>query len=229
MIKKRYATIIVGFLLIFVNAGLVGSKEPNPPNVSKVLSPKKEARILQLEKVSVNHCYEQLKETEFLLDDDFSGKAAYRCFKNRKQVTLRLVMDKLKNAPYTLEGENIVYNDDLYVAKIVSKVFSADAEVLISNEYKKSTAQTKANMLMVLGQMSGNRARAILTEALNDQSAYEEDYAGMEGIPLRICDMAYNQLRLRYADELVDLPRTIGNPDRIEKRDFYVADMKGRL
>ena len=229
MIKKRYATMIVGFLLIFVYAGLVGSKEPNPPNVSKVLTPKKEARILQLEKVSVEQCYEQLKETEFLLDDDFSSKAAYRCFKNRKQVALRLAIDKLKKAQYTLEGENIVYNDDLYAAKIVSKVFSTDAEVLISNEYKKSTAQTKANMLMVLGQMSGNRARAILIEALNDQSAYEEDYPGMEGIPLRICDMAYNQLRLRYADELVDMPRTIGNPDRIEKRDFYIDDMKRRL
>ena len=229
MIKKRYATMIVGFLLIFVYAGLAGSKEPNPPNVSKVLTPKKEARILQLEKVSVEQCFEQLKETEFLLDDDFSSKAAYRCFKNRKQAALRLAINKLKKAQYTIEGEDVVYNDDLYAAKIVSKVFPANAEVLLLNEYKKSTAQTKANILLVLGQMSGNRARYMLIDALNDQTVYEDINPEIGGEPLRICDMAYNQLRLRYADELVDLPRTIGNPDRIEKRDFYIDDMKRRL
>jgi hypothetical protein len=51
----------------------------------------------------------------------------------------------------------------------------------------------------------------------------------MPGDPLRVCDMAYNQLRLRYAEELVDLPRAIGNSHRMEIRDDYIDDLSSRF
>ena len=229
MIKKRYVRMAGGLILLFGLAGLVGAKEPNPPNVNKTLSHIKEQRISQMETSSVQQCFEQLKAYEFYLDDDFSIKAAYKCFKNRKAQALRYAIDQLKNDQSKHEGEIVIFNDDLHATKTISRVFAEDAEIMLQNEYKKGTAQTKANILLVLGQLTGNRARYMLIDALNDQTVCEDTYPEIGGEPLRICDMAYNQLRLRYAEELVDMPRTIGNSDRIEKRDFYIDDMKRRL
>ena len=229
MLKKIYQSTIAGFFLVFIFSGIVGAKEPSAPNVNKALSPGKEARISQLERGSLKQCFEQLKETEFFLDDDFSSKTAYRCFRYRIESAVQYAIDKLKNNQYTIEGEKVVFNNDLQVAKTVARVFPSHAEVSLLNEYKEGNAQTKANILLVLGSIPGNRATSLLVKSLNDQSVYEEPFPGMEGEPLRICDMAYNQLRLRYAEELTDMPRMIGNPDRVEKRDFYIDEMKGRF
>ena len=229
MLKKRYAIALFGLSLTLLCAGMVGAKEPNPPNLDKALNSEQEARISRLEKESIKICFEELKQTEFLLNEDFSSKAAYRCFRNRKERAVQYAVDQLKNNPYSVIDERVVFNDDMQVAKTVIRAFSSEAEIVLLNEYKEANLQTKASILLVSGQLPGRGARLLLITALNDQSAYENPFKGMEGEPLRICDMAYNQLRLRYAEELNDMPRTIGNPDRIEKRDYYIDEMKNRF
>lgn len=229
MKKKRFAVNIIGICLILLVCGMVDAKEPRPPEVSKTFSPEKEKRISDMERLNVSECFEQLKALDFLLDSDFSDKAAYKCFKNRKAEAIEYAIDQLRQPAYRVNGEAVIPNYDQYVAKTVLKVFATEAEGLLFKAYKEGSAETRANALYVMGPMAGSKAKNLLIEALGDKTVYEETYPGMEGKPLRVCDMAYNQLRLRYADELVDLPRTIANVHRIETRDSYIDEMRSRF
>ena len=217
------------FLLVMLFSGLTAAKEPTLPNVTKALTPEKELRISKLSTLSLTNCFQELKKNEVLSDKDFSNKTAYACFKARKSQAFGYILDRLNQPAQLTDGETVIPNYDLYAAKAVSIVFASDAEELLVDTYRNADDLTKANILYVLGQMSGTQAKNLLIEALNDQSVYEETSEEFEGIPLRICDMAYNQLRLRYADELVDLPRTISKVTRIETRDDYIDEMISRF
>ena len=229
MKKKRFT--IAGIFVAILLCGVAGGAEPTLPNATKVLSPAKEARIAAVAKSSVNACFEELKRPEVSLDEDFLNKAVYQCFNSRKAQALQYIVNRLNQPAFSVDGEMVTPNEDLPAAKAVSRVFAANAERVLLSAYRTSDsdALTKANILYIIGQISGTEGKNLLIEALDDQTFYEETYPEMEGIPLRICDMAYNQLRLRYADELKDLPRTISNVHRIETRDANIDEMASRF
>lgn len=229
MNKKQFAITIAGIFLILVHCGAADAKEPTLPEVNKVFSPEKEERLFALEKLSIGECFEELKELDFLLDDDYLNKAAYKCLKKNIDEAIDYAIEYLKQPAKTVEGETVVMNDEQYVAKAVMRVFALEAENKLFIAYRNGSAETRAHLLYAMGMMASKKAKNQLIEALDDKAVYEETYPEMEGKPLRVCDMAYNQLRLRYADELIDLPRNIANLHRIELRDSYIHEMKIRF
>jgi hypothetical protein len=67
----------------------------------------------------------------------------------------------------------------------------------------------------------------LLTEALHDTSICQDLSGEALGEPLRICDMAYNQLMIRYS--IKDVMRTIGTGHSIEVRDHHIRVLEDKL
>jgi hypothetical protein len=86
----------------------------------------------------------------------------------------------------------------------------------------------RANIVRTLGTLAGGQAvKQLLVEALNDRNFVIDDEPERQGDPLRICDMAYNQLVLRY--QLRDVLRAISTAHKIDERDYHIQQVKGLL
>ena len=57
-----------------------------------------------------------------------------------------------------------------------------------------------------------------------DKSVCEEKLPESVGDPLRVCDVAYNQIVLHF--EIQNVLRTIGTVHRIEVRDYHIDKLK---
>ena len=96
--------------------------------------------------------------------------------------------------------------------------------------YKDADSTTKGNIIEVLGTMpdsSGGVIEKLLVKALDDKTIYEEENTDVSGWPLRICDVAYNQLVLRL--KIKNVLRTIGNAHSIESRDYNITIIKSQI
>jgi len=86
----------------------------------------------------------------------------------------------------------------------------------------------RSNVISVLGRMAGGqRVRDLLISALDDTTFCVSEYPERTGQLLRICDLAYNQLVLRYM--VKDVLRTIGTVHSIEVRDYHINVLKSLL
>jgi hypothetical protein len=87
--------------------------------------------------------------------------------------------------------------------------------------YANSPPLIKGNVIRVLGEMAGSvEIKTALINALDDTSVCGREDPEESGIPLRICDVAYNQLVLRY--KIKGVLRTIGTVHTIEQRDYHI-------
>ena len=127
-----------------------------------------------------------------------------------------------------VDGMRVDRAEDFDLARNILQVFSDEAVPELIKLYESSNAVTRANVIHVLGGMPVDpdipNARDLLIGALDDQSFGESELPETLGVPLRVCDMAYNQLVLRY--KVKDEPRTIGSAHKVEDRDFHIERLK---
>ena len=94
--------------------------------------------------------------------------------------------------------------------------------------YSRSDAATRGNIVRASGKIPGDDpVRDFLILALDDKSPCEEEGLDALGEPLRVCDVAYNQLVLRYNVKRV--LRTLGPMHRIEVREYHIGVLKTKL
>jgi hypothetical protein len=99
---------------------------------------------------------------------------------------------------------------------------------MLVSRYGESGTVTKGNIIQAAGSVAGGQEiRRLLTQALDDSSVYEEENPDAIGSPLRICDLAYNQLVLRY--NIRNVLRTISPSHSIKNRDHHIGILKGVL
>lgn len=127
-----------------------------------------------------------------------------------------------------VDGKRVDRAEDFHLARNILQVFSDEAVPELIKLYKSGNVVTKANVIPVLGGMPVDpdipNVRDLLIGALGNQSFGQSELPEMLGVPLRVCDVAYNQLVLRY--EVKDVPRTIGTVHKIEDRDYYIERLK---
>jgi hypothetical protein len=88
--------------------------------------------------------------------------------------------------------------------------------------------EIRANVIYIIGDMDGGKAvDALLIEALYDTSVCREATGESLGEPLRICDMAYNQLVIRYS--MKNVLRTIGTGHSINVRNYHIGELQNRF
>jgi HEAT repeat protein len=116
---------------------------------------------------------------------------------------------------------------DLYIGKKMFEVFPGEAIPKLLKLYETGDATTRGNVIRVSGNLAGPEITALLVNALDDKTFCDPEDPEVEGLPMRICDVAYNQLVLRY--RIKNVLRTIGPIYRPENRDYHIAVLKGRL
>ena len=230
MIKDKRITIAILTVsfLVFLNA-VVGAEEPTRPAVDNTFDSKKEAKIQELTSLSIREAFNRLKGIDFFVNEDLLHKAIFSTFKYRRKEAIDFGINYLKlPVREIIDGKLVSRGDDFYVAKKILHVFPDGAVDSLLDLYSTGDAVAKGNVIRVAGKMAGGQAiRSLLIEALDDKSFCEERYPEMLGEPLRICDVAYNQIVLRYM--IRNVLRTIGTAHRIEIRDYHINILKSSL
>lgn len=228
--KKQCTAIsmIALFLTISFNA-LVSAAEPAEPTVDQTLDFDKEAKIQKIKNLSLHEIFTTLCAQDFIIDEAFMHKTIYTAFAYRKKEAIAYAMGYLDTNQDTTTGAGLeASRDRLYVAKTILQVFPKLSASSMVQAYPHSNAVTKGNIIRSAGNIAGGEAiRNLLIQALEDKTFCEEISPEGFGDPLRICDVAYNQLILRY--KIRNTLRTIGTGHSIETRDDHVQLLKSRL
>jgi hypothetical protein len=156
-------------------------------------------------------------------------RSIYKVFGNRKKEAVDLALQKLKSPVIkTIDGKIVSRHADFYVAKKILEVFPDKAAERLPGLYSRGDVTTRINVLNASGRIAGEGAiRKMLLKALDDRTFSDEDQEEVAGMPLRICDAAYNQIVLRY--KIKNVLRTIGTVHAIEVRDYHIEVLKYKL
>lgn len=229
--RKLFACIlrvglVAGFLALL--AAVSGAFEPQKPEVNRVFDHKKEDVIKKTSTLPSAEVLERLQGVDFLGEDDYISKTIYESFKNRRSEGIALSLQNLtlperENA----NGKEVHRTRDLYIGKKIFEVFPEESIPKLLKLYETGDATTRGNVIRVSGSIVGPEITALLVNALDDKTFCEPEDPEIDGRPMRICDVAYNQLVLRY--RIRNVLRTIGPIYRLENRDYHIAVLKGRL
>jgi len=228
MKRNNFAIILViSFLALLITS--VNAEEPQRPDVNKALDSEKEARVIEVISLTPGEAFEQLKSVDFIINQDLLHKAIFETFGHRKKEGINLALRYLTLPQREIiNGKLVDRTDDHFVAKKILSVFPDESVNKLLKLYKKGDAMVKGNVIRASGKIAcGERIKNLLIKALDDKTFCEEEYSEMEGVPLRICDEAYNQLVLRY--KIWNVLRAIGNVYTLEDRDYHIGVLKEKL
>jgi len=115
-----------------------------------------------------------------------------------------------------------------YISKMVLATFPHKSIAALNRMYRISDSSAKGNVIKVLGSVpKEGQVEHLLVAALDNKAFCEEEDPEIVGYPLRVCDVAYNQMVLRH--KIKGVLRTIGTSHRMEVRDYHINVLKKQL
>jgi hypothetical protein len=229
MMKLKGAVIGFTVFISLMLAVSLNAMEPQKPETDHIFGLKEEQKIMELSAVPLDESFKQLKTMDFLINDNLLHKAIFEAFGYRKAEAVDYALHILQLPEKKIvSGKLVIGADDFYLAKKIFEVFPEESVAHLVSLYKKGNVVTKANVIRALSKIAGGEPiRKLLIDALDDKTPAQDDNPEMEGIPLRICDIAYNQLVLRY--EIKNVLRTIGTVYGTEVRQYHIDILKNKL
>lgn len=225
-----FSMVTVGIMACLVlPLNLAGAGEPRRPKVNKAFEPEVEKKIQRLASLGKQDAFNHLKRPDILFNRDLAYKAVYKAFAHRRSEAIELAKKYLKEplVEYN-EGRRITRSQDFNLAKKIFEVFPDESTPRLTAFYQSGEGIVRGNIIRVSGAIDGGAAiRDMLINALNDISAAEEVTPEQLGEPLRVCDVAYNQLVIRY--HFRGILRTISQAHKVDIRDHHIGALKGRL
>jgi hypothetical protein len=204
------AGMIMGVLL--TNVGAQGSKGYAANNPA----------IPRLSNSSTEDAFQRLNGQDFVYDERSLESGIYQAFTNRKEEGIRLAIIHVQRGWKARDEEKA---KSFHVAKRILQQFPAESEGYLENLYRNGDPEIRGNVVRVVAGMPGSEfTRSLLTKALDDQSFCEEESPESVGDPLRVCDVAYNQIVAHYG--IRNVLRTIGTGHRTEVRDYHIDQLK---
>ncbi len=192
-------------------------------------SPQVQAAIEALSSVPTSTLLGRLKAPEFLADPGLLRRGVARAYRDRQAEGLASALDILKAIARQAAGEETASGvQDWAVAKAILEAFPSASVPRLLKLYDGSDYATKGTVIRALGNLDdGGSVDAVLLAALEDKTPCETEAPESEGTPLRLCDVAYNQLVLRY--ELDGVLRVLGSLHRTAVRDYHIAALLSRI
>ena len=184
----------------------------------------------QLSQAAMGDAFASLNNPLLLGDPDQLHEAALAAFSQRQEEAVIYALHFLRRPRLERDGPQVIDRfSEFEVARAVVDAFPDVAVPILIDTYNTSNATTRGNVIMALGPLAGDNepAKGLLTEALDDKTVCEELDPESAGEPLRVADVAYNQLVLNL--QVQDVLRTIGPSHRVEIRDQHIDILKGRL
>lgn len=184
------------------------------------LSNNQKEEINAIKKMSTTNAFNRLSDDHFIANSQLSEKAISEVFKN-SQAAVDFALNILPALTQTNDHKSV---NMLITAKRILVQF-ADQSIpkllLLDNPINK-------NIIIAAGPLSYDPSiRKMLVAALDEKAEVIDDSPDLVGQPLRICDIAYNQLVLNL--KITNLLRTIGTSMDYETRDYHINLLKQRL
>jgi hypothetical protein len=188
-----------------------------------------EAKSSERTPLSPEQALSGLTNEELIYDEDLSHKVISAAFGRRKTEAIALAMNQMTLPVMETGGGRMQSRvHDFVLAKRILEAFPEESVARLVELYSRSDAATRGNIVRASGKIPGDdRVRDFLILALDDKSPCEEEGLDALGEPLRVCDVAYNQLVLRYNVKRV--LRTLGPMHRIEVREYHIGVLKTKL
>ncbi len=202
------------------------AQEPEKPDVHPILDADREKKVREVAGLPMQAAFERMKENDFFLDNNLLHKSIFERFKNQRAKAIRIALQSLeKPQRESVDGKRIDRVRDFYIAKKILRVFPDEAVDSILSRYKKGNVLTRANIIRASTKLAGGQPiKELLINALDDKTFVDEGDPDIEGTPLRICDLAYNQLVVRY--QIKNVLRVIGSLHRVDARDYHITILK---
>lgn len=173
--------------------------------------------------------FAELKDDEFISDEELAQNAVVGAFGHRKAEGIALALKQVtssvtETSPARAESRA----RDFVVARRILAAFPDQSVPCVLELYARGNAATKGNVVRAVGRVAGDdRVPRFLHAALTDKSVCEDLSPEEMGQPLRVCDLAYNQLVLCLA--VKGVLRTISPAHSVAVRDHHIAVLKARL
>jgi hypothetical protein len=218
--------LVMGCLALLTTVSM--ASEPKRTEFDRALDRNKENAIQYTSNLSATEVFERLKDVDYIADEYYMKKTIYKSFQHREINGIDLSLQKLSlpEKEFT-NGKAIHRSMDLYVVKRILESFPETSIPKLLKLYESGDAVTKGNVLRVSGKLEGPAVDGLLINALSDKTVCDQQDPEADGPPMRLCDLAYNQLVMRF--QVMNVLRTIGPVHMIENRDYHIAVLKGRL
>jgi HEAT repeat protein len=222
----RVLLLMIACLAPAVTAAI--ASEPQNPDTGRIFDKKTEDKINKTSSLGSEEAFERLKEVDFIVAEDRLSKAIHKSFSHRKNEGIEISLAKLSLPERAFSGGTVIHRaNDLYIGKKIFEAFQEESIPRLLKLYERGDPTTRGNVVRVSGNLAGTAVTDLLIKALADKTFCEQEDPEADGPPLRICDLAYNQLVLRY--RIQNVLRTIGPPHRLENRDYHISVLRGRL
>lgn len=127
-----------------------------------------------------------------------------------------------------VDGVRVKRMKDFHIAKKILHQFPEISCEQLLLFYYCGSPSTKANVILAAGGLADQQQiYDMLINALDDKTVCENDKSEFDGEPLRICDLAYNQLVLNL--QITGVLRTIRTDQNIDQRDYHIDMLKKQL
>jgi hypothetical protein len=222
--NKIIANLLLVGLVVFAHSR-VWAQEPAGTGSNQSLSLEKEKKIHQLVAMTIPEVFTILKSSEFFDDEEYLNKAIYTAFNHRSEQAVQFALGYVRS---TQLEKSLTGTQDLYIAKQTLQIFPDQSLESLLDLYSSGGPKVRRNVIEVLGQMDGGQSiRDLLIDALDDESFCEAIQPESVGDPLRICDVAYNQIVIRY--KIKNVQRVIGSIHTIDMRNHQIQILKDIL
>lgn len=183
----------------------------------------KNSKIKQLASLSTEDAFQKLKEQDFFYEEELLNSGIQQAFSKKKKEGIRLALTYIQKSQKLGDVQNA---KSFHVAKRILQKFPKTSIKYLAELYYGGGPQIRKNVVQVVAGMQPEEiGRSILTNALDDKQFCEEELPDSVGDPLRVCDVAYNQIVLHLGFR--DVLRTIGTAHRIEVRDYHIDKIRG--
>lgn len=183
--------------------------------------------ITQLQTLSVPQVMDKLQDENYVSDDTLMYEAISKTLEGKEYSAVAAALNRLKYLdPNRLNKE--AGERDFYVAKKILNYFADISADKLTGLYLNKDPFMRGKIVRAAGELSDIAfVRNMLIKALDDKAIAEPDSPQTVGSPLRVCDMAYNQLVLNL--DVEGVLRTIGTGLPIEDRDYHIGILKQKL
>ncbi len=193
------------------------------------LDAEQQAQIRQLKKLSVSDAFEKLQGNKFLVNERFLERAISATYTGSKEQAVELALAHINTPSIDIvDGVRVKRMKDFHIAKKILHQFPEISCEQLLLFYYCGSPSTKANVILAAGGLADQQQiYDMLINALDDKTVCENDKSEFDGEPLRICDLAYNQLVLNL--QITGVLRTIRTDQNIDQRDYHIDMLKKQL
>jgi hypothetical protein len=191
--------------------------------------PDKESPVRAWAHVPPGRVFEALKRPDLIYNEPLSRATVLAAFGDRQAAAITLA---LRQMPLPLveriENRRTSKIRGLIAARRILEAFPEQSVAPLLEAYARGDPATKGNIVRASGRFSdGDAIRKLLLGALGDPSFCEGEDSVSGGTPLRLCDVAYNQIVLCY--RIKGVLRTISPAYSIEAREYHIGALKAKL